>query len=391
MEHYLTLKNVREQRRFDLADVASYTKISATSLSRFEAGEADPSTAQLRKLADAYGVKLYQLAAQAFPNLPSSPTDFRRSDPTPSKLRPAGFKRIIIAEKIANFSKQVAEAIEYKSAQWKNNYFKKSDTTSLAASIRSEFDAWCDNKIEKLEFNGLREAKIFGALRIFMETKGIIVQNNTAPSDEFMGFYLKGENNKFGITFVNREISSKKAQLFTLAHELAHALFNAPGISNPFIVKNNVERSCNKFAAEFLAPESEFRSIIEKASKPSRRSVDELVLYASNNTLLSRQASAMRLHETGYINSESLRIWFTKFARAPKLEKNEDVQEFQAYGVGHVKRVGEIGYLPVYLSALAFDKGFLDSLDIRHGIGLAESQQEKALRLAQRRFELALK
>ena len=109
-----------------------------------------------------------------------------------------------------------------------------------------------------LDFKGTPEQIFLGSFRLFLEAQGTIVNVNDAPFDDFLGFYIN-HSESTPVAFVNRKISSRKAQLFTLAHEFGHILANAEGVSNPFIVKNSIERTCNKFAAEFLSPMAAFR------------------------------------------------------------------------------------------------------------------------------------
>ena len=65
------------------------------------------------------------------------------------------------------------------------------------------------------------------------------------------------------LVFINGG-DSTSAQVFTLAHELVHLWIGKSGISNPSPKKrsndevNDIERFCNKVAAEVLVPHSEF-------------------------------------------------------------------------------------------------------------------------------------
>jgi len=107
-------------------------------------------------------------------------------------------------------------------------------------------------------------------LRETMENKGIlvvingIVGNNThrkLDPDEFRGFVLVDEYAP--LVFVNGA-DGKAAQMFTLAHELAHVFF---GSSAAFDLRemspanDPTEQACNRVAAEFLVPEQEIRQI----------------------------------------------------------------------------------------------------------------------------------
>jgi len=105
-------------------------------------------------------------------------------------------------------------------------------------------------------------------LREAMEDAGIlviingIVGNNThrkLDPEEFRGFVLVDEFAP--LVFVNGA-DGKAAQMFTLAHELAHVFF---GSSAAFDLRemspanDPMEKACNQVAAEFLVPEQEIR------------------------------------------------------------------------------------------------------------------------------------
>lgn len=89
-----------------------------------------------------------------------------------------------------------------------------------------------------------------------------IVGNNTHRKlnvDEFRGFVLADDY--VPLIFINGA-DGKAAQMFTIAHELAHVWF---GVSAAFDLSamqpanEAIERVCNQTAAEFLVPEDELR------------------------------------------------------------------------------------------------------------------------------------
>lgn len=106
-------------------------------------------------------------------------------------------------------------------------------------------------------------------LREAIEEAGILVSINGVvgndthrklDTEEFRGFVLL---DKYApLIFVNGS-DAKSAQMFTLAHELAHlwvgesALFN---LQNMAPSESAVEQFCNKVAAEFLVPAAEFEN-----------------------------------------------------------------------------------------------------------------------------------
>ena len=119
-----------------------------------------------------------------------------------------------------------------------------------------------------------REA--LGELRRAIENLGVmavingVVANNTHRKldvKEFRGFALCDQYAP--LIFVNGA-DTKSAQMFTLAHELAHIWLGSEGVSGyegPFPKGDVVEELyCDRVAAEFLVPESEIRSCWTEAS-----------------------------------------------------------------------------------------------------------------------------
>ncbi len=117
-------------------------------------------------------------------------------------------------------------------------------------------------------------------LRRAAETAGIlvmingVVENNShrrLDPEEFRGFVLC--DRYASLIFLNGS-DYKSAQMFTLAHELAHLWLGRDGVFNlPELQPGNseIERFCNRVAAEVLIPEEELRRcwpIVSKQPEP---------------------------------------------------------------------------------------------------------------------------
>lgn len=117
-----------------------------------------------------------------------------------------------------------------------------------------------------------------GYLRSRAEDAGVlvvfngVVGNNTSRKldpDEFQGFALVDEYAP--LVFVNNA-DFKAAQMFTLAHELAHLFVGETGVSSFEHLKfdsNTTERFCDQVAAEFLVPAEELRAFWPTAERTS--------------------------------------------------------------------------------------------------------------------------
>lgn len=385
------LRHVREHRHFKVDDVAAFTKISANRLAAFEEGARQPTFRQLEILAKAYGVPVYLLHSRTLPNLPEPLPDYRRQVPGPAQLTPAGMRRVWNAEQTATFTRQLFIELNNSGLFRKHRDFPNSTTKKSAQEFRCAFDYWFNRKEKGLEISGPIEQRFLIALRLYIESSGIITASNTAPPEDYSGFYIFPD---FGVpyVFINRDIMSRKAQLFTMVHELGHHILGHSGISDPFSASNSVERTCNQFAAEFLAPLDQFQKLVEKQGRTLRSDTPGFVRSISRLSLLSMQATAIRLREAEYISRDQLRSWLLMTRRSPKAEKEEEAEAAgNVMGRPHAKRIGEIGYLPTYLAGAAIKAKLVDSIDVQFALGLSESLQSQAFSLASRRIEVAAK
>jgi Zn-dependent peptidase ImmA (M78 family)/transcriptional regulator with XRE-family HTH domain len=130
------------------------------------------------------------------------------------------------------------------------------DTVGTIPAMRKESRSW-DEFLRSF-------AKRIEAIGVMVLKSGVVGGNPHRKLDakEFRGFTIADKIAP--LVFVNGA-DARAAQIFTLAHELAHVWIGASGISNENMavvtVDAEIERLCNQVAAELLVPAPEFMAV----------------------------------------------------------------------------------------------------------------------------------
>lgn len=145
----------------------------------------------------------------------------------------------------------------------------------------------------------IAQAEVIGVL---VMNSGVVLNNNYRHLDpeEFRGFALA--DRLAPAVFINGS-DSKAAQMFTLAHELAHLWIGESALSNAEASDMDgqaVERWCNRVAAELLAPLEIVRAEI-RTGEPLNETMARLARRFKVSTLVVLR----RLLDAGHLTRES--------------------------------------------------------------------------------------
>lgn len=148
-----------------------------------------------------------------------------------------------------------------------------------------------------------------GVLTVF---NGVVGNDTTRRLDrsEFQGFALV--DRYAPLVFVNAA-DFKTAQMFTLAHELAHLFVGAPGLSSlgDQLPRHETERFCNAVAAEFLVPAGEMIDHWLSAAH-----VDEALEAVARSFKVSVLVAARRAVHLGLIQPGEFRSFYERHTAA---------------------------------------------------------------------------
>lgn len=142
------------------------------------------------------------------------------------------------------------------------------------------------------------------AIGILVMCSSVVLNNNTRhlDPDEFRGFAIA--DNIAPLIFINGA-DTKAAQMFTLAHELAHIWLGKSAISDAsasLIPNDKVENWCNRVAAELLVPLSILKCEYQKNSE-----LDVEINRLARRFKVSTLVILRRIHDIGGLTQ--MQLW----------------------------------------------------------------------------------
>ena len=157
------------------------------------------------------------------------------------------------------------------------------------------------------------------ALGVLVMVSGVVGSNNRRGLDpqEFRGFALADP--LAPLVFINGT-DTKAAQMFTLAHELAHVWLGESGVSDAeakAVPAHEAERWCNRVAAEVIVPLDALRGELDPRTD-FEVELDRLARCFK----VSRLVILRRIHDAGWLSREELwTAYEAELARLRELPK----------------------------------------------------------------------
>ena len=261
----LRLRYARELAGFTQHDAAEAVGTLREMISYWENDRRIPSYAQLMRLAEAYGVSLdYLLGTEAEPVAAEEHVLLYRGLASQSARAKAAVRRwLAFLDDWADVLADAGEALPGREVaplrEWRA---PRAITDSrlaprLAASVRAHY--------------GLGDDAILDLLA-FLDQQGVLVYraalDEIGDGEGVSGLFYN--HPRLGFAILVNTATTAGRQTFTLAHELAHALFHYQerGLVSRTRDPDRKERFADAFAAHFLVPGEQLRQLVGGVGAP---------------------------------------------------------------------------------------------------------------------------
>lgn len=288
----------RERARADLDELSR----RFPKLPQWESGEALPTLKQLEQFAQTTHTPFGFLFLPEPPEESVPLPDFRTmGDATLRRPSPHLLDTVFQCEQRQEWYRDYSRRNREEPLAFVGSLNVNTRITDAAATLRDALDFEVENRGPSWSdaFRRLTEqAEEFGVL---VMVNGVVGNNTHRKLDprEFRGFAIADEFAP--LVFVNGA-DTKAAQIFTLAHELAHIWLGQSALSDVdagFIAGNATERWCNQVAAELLVPLEYLRDGFI-TDQPLTEELDRLARRFKVSTLVVLR----RVHDAGHLNEE---------------------------------------------------------------------------------------
>ena len=293
----LMLRWARERAAQDLnALEKTFPDIAA-----WERGDKQPTLKQLERFARKTHVPFGYLFLDAPPDEPLPIPDFRTMHGVSRRPSPNLLDTIYICQQRQEWYRNYLQTLGAEALPFVGSATLNDEPIQVAADIRErlQFDLEERRKMSSWTEALRRFVNQVEGAGVLVMSSGIVGSNTHRKLDpqEFRGFALVDD--LAPVVFINAA-DTKAAQMFTLAHELAHVWLGESGVSDVQVSafpNEKVEKWCNQVAAELLVPATALAQIYQ-SGEDLRHELDRLARYFKVSTLVILR----RIYESGALS-----------------------------------------------------------------------------------------
>lgn len=314
-------------------------------LPKWLAGSISPTLSQLEKLSKVTYTPLgYLLLSEPPDDLPSPIPHFRTMDNDEPPKRSINLEDTIkFTERRQEWVREYLVELGADQLPFVKSCTIDDDPIEVAAKIQDELrlrEAWANSQT--------KEEAAWPALRTKIENKRIFLarthmvkhhRSRQLDPEEFRGFVLVDEYAPF--IFVN-SADYPGAQIFTLAHELAHIWLGTSAsfdLHNFQPANNQLERACDKIAAELLVPTQAITKYWDEFNVS-----DDVYHAIARHFKVSKIVAARRALDTECISQVQFDVFYRDYKRGYEDWKATEKQKKKPTRVSPDKTI------PAYIS-----------------------------------------
>ncbi len=330
------LKTLRENAGYDVDELAKKLDVKPEKILKVEQGEDDFTIKQIKNLSKFYKVPLAAFFSEEVPHLPSLP-DYRvnRDKRIPPTVNMAIRRAKYLSETIKDISGKQTIIPQFP---------KDMTPKELANALRKFLNPSPPERVYP--------GKILEYYKKLLEEKmNLIVIEYPLKAEDVRAFVIKDDLS----VIVLNESDEAPVKLFSLFHELGHLLRGEVGLCSITMEENmDIERYCNRFAAEFLMPEEMFVEMINRYGKsPEQLKKLQRIFGVSIHAMMIRLLNLGLISQKEYEN-------FKKSFKKPK-EKKEGGGNWEAV---YKKRTGYLVIEEVSKAHKRGDISFYEAMQI---------------------------
>ena len=269
-------------------------------------GDGQPTLKQLESFAKATHAPIGYFFLPEPPEERLPIPDFRTvSGSKGERPSPDLLETIYICQQRQEWYREFARSIGDKPLKFVGSLHVTDDVISAAQKIRSSLGFDIAKRADMATWtDALRHfIELADSTGIMVMCSGVVLNNSHRhlDPDEFRGFAIADDTAP--VIFINGA-DTKAAQMFTLAHELAHVWLGQSALSNASaasLSQQKVERWCNQVAAELLVPLAAMRAEYDR-----KNGLQVELTRLARRFKVSTLVILRRIHDAGGLTWEQL-------------------------------------------------------------------------------------
>lgn len=362
------LSSIMDTQGLSLAELAARIGIPRESIENELNTEEGPSRKTIKAISAEVALPTFFFYMSEPPSFDTILPDFRSARP----VRIAKSKQALQAIQFARSVQKLSLRVDVGAFRFPRMQLRSLDRPETADSIRRELQIKDQDQLSSAS-----DREFYQVCRRAIERSGVIVLHDSFPVEDGSGFCFA--HNHSPVILINTSNQNVQRRTFTLIHEFAHALIGESGISDPFKIDGEIERVCNTFAGNFLAPKHLVLAAASRFSLTGGHPSREQIKRAAAWLRISQQATLMRFELFGCVPQGSMGRWLQQVSN---LHPDFIVPRGGKGGDEIKKKLATYGTRAAIVFEKALKERILDPIELYRATGLKPRWYQEYFELA---------